>query len=761
VAHHKGVIHRDLKPANVMLTAAGAKLLDFGLAKIGDAATASAGSNTSLPTVAQTLTTEGSILGTFQYMAPEQLEGKECDARSDIFSFGATLYEMITGRRAFQGTSQASLIAALMSANPPPVSTVQPMASPGLDRLIQKCLAKSADDRWQSARDLMSELQWIAEAGSQAGIPAPAAATGRKRERLPWLLAGVASAMLLVSLIFTAAHLREPAAKALAIRFQVPAPEKTTFHWYDLPAVSPDGDRIAFTAAVSTNQPNRLFVRPLSAAATTPIAIPGEAYFPFWSPDGRQIAFFSSSGLQIVDSGGGQPVTLCPASIASSGTWSREGVMVVSIAGLLHRLPATGGEPKPLGVAKGENSQRYPQFLPDGKHYLYLSMRTRSDRQGIYVASLDGGEPKFIVATDGNAAYVPSGDLLFARGNVLLAQPFDLRNLKLKDEPHPVADSIATMNPAPGAIFAASPNGVVVWRTSVGSAESLLQWFDGNGKKLGAVGEAADFSNPALSPDGRKLAVDIMDSRTKTRDIWVIDLVRGTRTRLTFDPADDLNPVWSPDGTRIAFTSDRKGERDIYQKTADGSGQEELLLEAKDGQKNLEDWSADGKYLLYNHQPSPQQKHLYVMPFEGDRKPILFLKSPLRIDQGQFSPNGRWLSYTSTESGKGEIYVQGFNLNPSQPRGKWQVSTAGGAEARWRQDGKELFYMAGTTIMAVDVKTDGPSFEAGIPKPLFDVETPATGRNHFVVSKDGQRFLVVASSENARNEPLQVLVNWR
>jgi Tol biopolymer transport system component len=761
-AHRKGVIHRDLKPANVMLTSAGAKLLDFGLAKFMETAGTPSGIDASPSTVTQAITVEGTILGTFQYMSPEQLEGKESDARSDIFSFGATLYETIAGRKAFQGGSKASLIAAVMSTDPPPVSTAQPMASPALDRLIRMCLAKSPDDRWQSARDLLNELQWIAESGSQAGIPAAAAATRRSRERLPWLVAGAASALFLASLVFTVAHLREQPARTTAIRFEMPAPDKLSFHWFDLPAVSPDGERIAFTAGTDTVQTNKLFVRSLNAATATPLQVQG-AYSPFWSPDGRQIAYFSLMALQKVDATGGPPFTLCRTpNPPVGGTWNRDGVIVVSLGGLLHRLAATGGEPKPLGpLAEGEAAQRWPQFLPDGKHYLYLSASSRPDLQGIYVASLDSRERKRIVASDANAAYVPSGQLLYMRGDVLLAQPFDLRKLQLREEPHPVADHIVRMATQPGAIFAASPNGVLVWRSGSGLSDSLLQWFDRDGKKLGTVGDAADFSNPALSPDDSRLAICIRDPQTKMRNIWVIDSLRRSRARLTFDPFDDVNPLWSPDGTRIAFSSNRRGERDVYQKLADGSGQDELLLEAKGGTKNLEDWSPDAQYLLYNYQPAGQH-YLYIMPFAGDRKPTPFVKTEFRTDQGQFSPNGRWLAYSSYESGKSEICVQGFTLNPSQPRGKWQVSTAGGSEVRWRRDGKELYYYSGGAIMAVDVKTDGASFEAGIPKALFKAPPGAlVARNHFVVSKDGHRFLVVAPVEDATNSPMEVLVNWR
>jgi hypothetical protein len=406
--------------------------------------------------------------------------------------------------------------------------------------------------------------------------------------------------------------------------------------------------------------------------------------------------------------------------------------------------------------------------VPAGWKALPVSiLSNRPEQQGIYAASLDSSERKLIVATNANAAYVQPGQLLFMRGDVLMAQPFDLRNLQLRGEPRPVADHIelvegSQVSVVAGAIFSASPNGVLVWRRGSQSSQSLLQWFDRSGKRLGVVGEAADYSNPALSPDDTKLAVGIRDPQTKTRDIWIFDLLRGAKTRLTFDPADDFDSIWSPDGTQIAFTSNRLGVRDIYRKPADDSGSDELLVGGKGGSKNVEDWSPDGKYLMYNYQPSIA--HLYVLPLDGDRKPVPFVNTEFMTQQGQFSPNGRWVAYRSMESGRTEIYVQGFTLDPSQARGKWQISVDGGELPRWRRDGKELFFHSGDTYFAVDVKTEGASFEAGIPRPLFQVPTVlsnAGGGAPFVVTRDGQRFLVLAEIEKTASAPLEVLVKWR
>jgi serine/threonine protein kinase len=768
-AHRRGMVHRDLKPGNVMLTKSGAKLLDFGLAKMNEVELSPTDVTQLAPQ--RPITVQGTILGTLQYMSPEQLEGKEADARSDIFSFGAMLYEMITGRKGFTGSSQATLIVAVMTTVPPSVSTIQPLASPALDRLVRTCLAKSPDDRWQNAGDLSRELAWIAQAGSEAGIPAPIPAKRRSRERMAWPAAGLAAVLLLASLVWITVHLRNEPAPPAMVKFQVPVPDKLNFFYHQLPAVSLNGQSIAFTASDSSRGTQRLFVRSLNAATATEIPVPGSSpEFPFWSPDSQQIAFDSHGDLQKVDISGGPPVTICSACIAGyGGTWNRDGVILVPTAKSLFRVSAAGGDAKPLrSLAPGETGQSWPEFLPDGKHYLYLSRGNAPYQNGIYVASLDSNEGKFLVATNAQAAWLQSGQLLFTRDTTLMAQPFDLQNLTLGGEPRSVADHIerdtAYGTHVPITIFAASPNGVLVWRRGgATSAISSLQWIDRSGKKLGVVGEVAEYSVPALSPDDGKLAVCIRDPQTATRDIWIFDLLRGTKTRLTFDPAEDVNPVWSPDGTRIAFTSDRSGQRNLYWKAADGSGPEELLLGGKEGQENLEDWSIDGKYLLYNFTPA-DGPHLYVLPLAG-RKPIPFLNSEFRTSESQFSPNSRWVSYSSTESARAEVYVQGFTLDPSQARGKWQVSVNGGALSRWRRDGKELFYEWRDTYFSVDVKTDAPSFAAGIPKPLFTVPTVSTtawGGSPFVVTSDGKRFLVLAASdEKVPSSPIDVVVNWR
>jgi len=605
----------------------------------------------------------------------------------------------------------------------------------------------------------------IAEAGGLTSV----AGQSHRHERMWQLTAGVVAILLIASLIWIVVHLRHEPGPPAMVQFDIPAPEKLNFYFDQLPAVSPDGQRIAFAASPTpfTNT-FRLFVRPLNEAKTTEIPLSGlSAGFPFWSPDGQQIAFASGGALMRVDLSGGAPVTICSDCNASvGGTWNRDGVILITdrTTGTLIRVSVAGGEVKPLRpLASGEAAQLWPEFLPDGKHYLYLSVGKAPNQGGIYAASLDSNDRTFLVATNSNAAYVQSGQLLFTRGNALMAQPFDIGSLKLWNEPHPVADRIevgAARSTLPIATFAASPNGVLAWRHDSHNTPSSLQWFDRNGRGLGIVGDPADYSNPALSPDDSKLAVSIRNPQTKTRDIWIFDLIRGGKTRLTFDPADDLDCIWSPDGRRIAFTSDRAGQRNLYWKLADGSGPEELLLGGQERAQNAQDWSRDGKYLIYFDDRTP---HLYMLPVAGDRQPVPFINTPFATQQARFSPNDRWVAYRSPESGRNEIFVQGFLPDSSQPRGKWQISTAGGEEPRWRGDGNELFFHFADSFFGVDVKTDGSAFTAGMPRHLFDIPGVSASATHgeYVVTRDGQRFLVATASDKAVAQPIQVVVNWR
>jgi serine/threonine protein kinase len=768
-AHRHGVIHRDLKPGNIMLTKAGAKLLDFGLAKMRTAE-AVAGM-TALPTQTAPLTGEGAILGTLQYMAPEQLEGKEADARTDIFALGAVIYEMATARKAFAGKSQASLISAIMSSEPPSIATPQSMTPPALDHAVRTCLAKDPDARWQTASDVLVELKWIAGGGAISQVSAPAdVALLRKRGRLGWIAAGCLLATLIAGGVMM--YLR-PAPEARVVQFEVAPPQNDVSLW---PAISPDGQHMAYSAKSTSTSPQVIFLRSLNSLDTNPLpGTEGEVDYS-WSPDSSQIAFATASALKKINITGGAPQVICNHT-ARFIAWNRDGVILFwGGAGQgLFRVAAAGGEPKPvtkLDPTRQEIGHGFTQFLPDGRHFIYLGVSDKPENSGTYLGSLDSPEIKRIHDGKANTLYAQPGYLIFIRGTstdpvgpgsgTLTAQRFDIRRAELSGDPVVVADSVAAFQESSVLFgyFSVSQNGVLTYSPGSGPTRTQLAWFDRSGKRLGTLGEPADYTNPAVSRDQKMVAVGKVDPQTKTRDIWVNDLQRGTSSRLTFDPADDFNPTWSPDGARIAFSSDRKGHRDIYVKPASGVGEEQVLAESTE-EKTVEDWSADGQYLVWGVDATGYE---WLFSFR-DHKILPFLQAKFLQDQCRFSPNRggppHWIAYASVETGARQVYVRSFAGALSGSGGKWQISTDGGSEPMWRGDSKELFYLNGNKLMAVEVNGDGESIRAGIPKELFEARlTPYQRRNRYIVTSDGKRFLMNALVEEQGHASIRVVLNW-
>ena len=766
-AHRSGIIHRDLKPSNIMLTKCGAKLLDFGLAK-PKARTTRADLAETL-TSREPLTAEGTIVGTFQYMAPEQLEGKEADARSDIFSFGAVLYEMATGKKAFEGKSQASLIAAILAADPAPITTVQPMAPPALERVVKTCLAKDPDDRWETAHDLKLQLEWISEGGSQAGLPAPVAARRKYRE---WVLTAAAVAAVVAGLVFAFLYFTRAPAEPQAIRAYIkPAANSsfTSFNGGDAGfAVSPDGRRLAYVATTQEGK-SLLWVRSLDSLQAQPLDGTEGANLPFWSPDSRFIGFFVEGKLKKVEASGGPPFTLCEAPGGRGGTWNRDGTIVFSpfFSTSLYRVSASGGvstQVTTLDYSRNESTHRWPSFLPDGRHFLYLAgnpfTSSINPTNSIMIGSLDSKETKFLFRNHSNAIFA-SGHLLFLRTNTLMAQPFDPKRLELVGDAIPIAEHVDDVGTRVQGSFSASGNGMLAY-LEVGSAGRQLVWFDRTGKRLGAVPGTDTYVDPHIAPGGKELTFSLESPNV---DVWLFDLARGVKSRFTFGSGastGNMSPVWSPDGRRIAYTSLRDGKFGIYVRAADGSGREEVLVEPVPQQVYAMDWSPDGKLIAYV-QWQTSGTALWMLPVQGDHKPYLLLQTPQGPNQSfrtiaRFSPDGKWLAYSSGESGRFEVYVSPF----PGPGGKWLVSTQGGWFPQWRRDGRELFYVSlDSKIMSAEVKTSSSSFVVGTVRPLFETK-PYFGYftgNLYDVTPDGQRFIVPYEEEQTERT-MALVANW-
>lgn len=751
-AHRQGIIHRDLKPSNIVLTKAGAKLLDFGLAKAGAAPVITDLSNS--PTVTQPvgeatpLTARGTILGTFQYMAPEQLEGKDADPRSDIFAFGAVLYEMATGKKAFEGKTTASVIGAILHSEPLPVSALQPMSPPALDRVIKTCLAKDPDDRFQSAHDLKLQVEWIRDGVAQQSVHG-SASTRRKYRDLVLGVAGVLA--ILAAVFFAILYITRGQPEQHAVRSYIkltPNLSLTSFNAGSAGfALSPNGLLLAYVGSTSDGK-SVLWVRSLDSLQARPLDGTEGATLPFWSPDSRFIAFFADGKLKKIDAAGGPPLALCDAASGRGGTWSRDGIILFSpfFSSPLYRVSDVGGavtQVTTLDRASGQSSHRWPYFLPDGRHFLYLAGNPFTPEgdptNSIVLGSLDSTESRVLFHNHSNAIFA-SNSILFLRGNTLMAQPFDTERLQLTGDAAPLAEQVEDIAARVQGSFSASDNGVLVY-LEVAEGSRRLLWFDRSGKQVASVPDPGTYSDPHISPNGKQLAFSL---ESPTIDIWLYNIAGGVKTRFTFGSGTNtanMSPIWSPDSRYIAYNSIRDGKFGIFEKTADGSGEEKMLVAPGSEQLYPVDWSPDGNSIVYIDW-EPARTMIWVLPLQGEHKPYA-------LDQAQasfqtvtrFSPDGKWIAYSSSESGRFQVYVTSF----SGTGGKWQVSTDGGWFPQWRRDGKELFYVApDNSIMSAVVKTTGSSLALGSVRPLFRTK-PYFGYfsgNLFDVTPDGQRFVV-------------------
>ncbi len=756
-AHRHGIVHRDLKPGNIMLTKSGAKLMDFGLAKGQGSSTAMAAGTVggpltpSMPTMnvlsptspVAPLTQKGMIVGTFQYMAPELLQGAEADARSDIFSFGCALYEMTTGKRAFDAKSQVGLLAAILEKDPEPISASQPMTPPALEHVVRRAMEKNPEDRWQSAADIRGELKWIAEAGSQAGVPVPVSARRWKREQLAWALTAL---LAIAAMLLAIGYIQRAPAPVRVLRTTIMAPEKRSFEPFSF-ALSPDGSKVAFVAS-NSEQGAQLWVRSLSSPSAQPLAGTEDASFPFWSPDSRYIGFFGAGKLKTVEANGGAVLSLADAPLGRGGTWGPDGTILFAPAAssAIFRIPSSGGTAKEA-TAVNESTptlQRWPSFLPDGRHFIFWAITVNNG--GLYLGSLDSQAVTQIVTSPVRGQYA-NGHIAYIRDGNLMAQALDLKKPGLVGEPVSIAEQVA-MDDRGAAAFSLSADGKLAFIGGGGSA-AILSIYDRAGKQVAAV-DSGTFVTGYFSPDGKKVAAS-RNNPGKGMEIMLYDLARSTKTQFTFAQSRDDDPVWSPDGNAIIFDSSRSGKTDLYTRPANGS-QEEQLFYHDETDKYPTSWSADGKYVAYEDLKG-RDIHIWAVAMAGsDHKPFPVLQEKYATRQPTISPDAKWVAYYSNEYGKWQVYITSF----PKPGGKFMVGD--GAAPQWRRDGKELFYVdSSNRVASVEVTARGDSLELGQPQVLKQL--PLDSGNVFHVSGDGQRFLMAIPPQQVASG-LNLVVNW-
>jgi Tol biopolymer transport system component/predicted Ser/Thr protein kinase len=756
-AHRKGITHRDLKPGNIMLTKSGTKLLDFGLAKLKREVAPANVQLSQVPTANDPLTAQGTRVGTLQYMSPEQLEGKEVDARTDIFAFGAVVYEMATGKKAFEGKSQASLIAKILDSDPPPMSSLHPMTPPALDRVVKKCLAKESDDRWFAAKDLCDELKWIAES-SQVTLTTTAGAKGiRVVGRRELMLS--AGTLLLVAIVTGLAIWNLKPAPA-------PVPQSVTRTIINLPlgqqlvgfdvgpavVLSPDGTHLAYVASQGGTQ--QVYLSPMDRLEAWPIPGTEGATEPFFSPNGQWLGFFAGGKLKKILVSGGEGLSLADVSTPRGASWDSRGMIAFSTsnATALQLMSDAGVPPHPLTrPEKGEVSQRWPDFLPGGTAVLFAGKSIAQPSIAVY--STATGEERNLVQGGTQPRYAGSGHLVYAQGGSLMAAPFDPRRLALTGTAVPILEGVVQSAVSGDAQYSFSTNGTLVYVPGgVQSAQRRLVLVSRNGAEQLLAAPSHAYDTPRISPDGHQVAV------SSEGQIWSYDISRQTLTRFTFEGKTNNRPVWTPDGKRIAFYSDKEGSLNIFWQLADGSGGLERLTTSET--VNVpESFSPDGRVLAFHEaDPTTGRNDIWVLQM-SDRKAQPFLKTYFNQGNPRFSPDGHWLAYTSDESGQIEVYMEPY----PGPGGKWQISTEGGREPVWNPNGRELFYRSGNKMMAVDVATQ-PKLTVGNPRMVFQGEyVSATNQfSNYDISPDGQRFLMLKPTEQVQAAPTQinVVLNW-